>query len=208
MIKLLIVDDHFLIREGLKKTLKTEQDILVVGELQKGAEACDFILKNECDLIILDINLPDRNGLDVLKDVKAIKPEIHVLMLSVNPEEDFAVRAIKAGASGYITKDRAPEELIKAIRKSVSCGRYISEQLAEKLAWDLNPGSSEKPHEKLSDREFQILCLIGSGKSTKEIAAHLTIGISTVNTYKSRIFEKMNFDSTSQLIHYALKNNL
>ncbi|WP_430931316.1 response regulator [Saccharicrinis sp. 156] len=208
MIKLLIVDDHFLIREGLKKTLKTEKDIWVVGEVQKGAEACGFILKNECDLIILDINLPDRNGLDVLKDIKTIKPDMHVLMLSVNPEEEFAVRAIKAGASGYITKDRAPEELIKAIRKSISTGRYISEQLAEKLAWDLNTGSSEKLHEKLSDREFQILCQIGSGKSTKEIAANLALGISTVNTYKSRIFKKMNFDSTSQLIRYVVKNNL
>ncbi|SMO37918.1 two component transcriptional regulator, LuxR family [Saccharicrinis carchari] len=208
MIKLLIVDDHFLIREGLKKTLKTETDILVIGELVKGAEVCDFIRNKECDLIILDINLPDRNGLDVLKDVKAIKPNIHVLMLSVNPEKDFAVRTIKAGAAGYITKDRAPEELIKAIRKSVNSGRYISEQLGEKLARDLESGFSEKLHEKLSDREFQVLCLIGSGKSSKEIATNLALGISTVNTYKSRIFEKMNFESTSQLIHYVIKNNL
>ncbi len=208
MIKLLIVDDHFLIREGLKKTLRTEKDMQVVGELQKGTQTIDFIRKNECDIIILDINLPDRNGLEILKDVKAIKPDIHVLMLSAYPEEEFAVRAIKAGASGYITKDRAPDELIKAIRKTFSGRRYISEQLGEQLASGLNSGFSEQLHDKLSDRELQVLSMLGSGKSTNEIANSLSVSTSTVNTYKSRILEKMNFDTSSQMIHYAIKHNL
>ena len=208
MIKLLIVDDHFLIREGLKKTLRPEKDMHVVGELEKGTQTIDFLRKNECDIIILDVNLPDRNGLEILKDVKAIMPDIHVLMLSGYPEEEFAVRAIKAGASGYITKDRAPDELIKAIRKSFNGGRYISEQLGEQLASGLNSGFSEQLHDKLSDRELQVLSMIGSGKSTNEIANSLSVSSSTVNTYKSRILEKMNFDSSSQMIRYAIKYNL
>jgi len=208
MIKLLIVDDHFLIREGLKKTLRSEKDIDVVGELKKGTQTIDFIQKNDCDIIILDINLPDRNGIDILKDVKAIKPGVHVLILSAYPEDEFAVRAIKAGAAGYITKDRAPDELIKAIRKSVNGGKYISEQLGEQLASDLTGGYLEKAHDKLSDRELQVLSMIGSGKSTNEIASSLSVSTSTVSTYKSRIIEKMNFDSSSQMIRYAIKYNL
>ena len=208
MFKILIVDDHPLIREGLKKILQTEMDFSVVGELGKGAEVGEFINRNECDLIILDINLPDRNGMDVLKDIKTLKPEISVLMLSILPEEQFALRAIRSGASGYITKDGAPEELINAIRKIASGRRYVSEILADKLAFDLSAKSDKILHEKLSDREFQILLLIGSGKSSKEIAHLLSISLSTVNTYKARIFEKMGMKTTIQLVHYVMQNNL
>jgi len=208
MIKILIVDDHPLIREGLKKILQTEMDFVVVGELAKGSEVQEFIKNKTCDLIILDINLPGRNGLDVLKDVKALRPDISVLMLSILPEEQFAVRAIRAGAAGYITKDGAPEELIRAIRKIASGRRYVSEQLAENLALDISFKSDKLLHERLSDREFQILLLIGSGKSTKEIARLLLISQSTVNTYRSRIFEKMALKTTGQLIHYVFKNEL
>jgi DNA-binding NarL/FixJ family response regulator len=159
-------------------------------------------------LIILDISLPDRNGMDVLKDIKTLKPEISVLMLSILPEEQFALRAIRSGASGYITKDGAPEELINAIRKIASGRRYVSEILADKLAFDLSAKSDKILHEKLSDREFQILLLIGSGKSSKEIAHLLSISLSTVNTYKARIFEKMGMKTTIQLVHYVMQNNL
>lgn len=208
MIKTLIVDDHFLIREGLKKILKTESNLLIVGELQKGGDVRNFLLKQSCDLIILDINLPDRNGIDVLKDVKSINPDVYVLMLSVFPEEQFALRAIKAGASGYISKDRASEELIVAIRKVIAGNKYISDELAEKIALDHIWENEKKPHEMLSNREFQILLLLGSGKKASEIADELSLSVNTVNTYRSRIFEKMNFNSLSELIRYVLKTNL
>jgi two-component system, NarL family, invasion response regulator UvrY len=208
MTKILIVDDHYLIREGLKKILETETDLNIIGELKKGADVYEFIKQNECDLIILDINLPDRNGLDILKDVKIIKPETFVLMLSILPEEQFAVRAIRAGASGYITKDGAPDELIKAIRRIKNGRRYVSEELADKLAFDLGSKSDKILHETLSDREFQILLLLGSGKSSKEIAQVLSLSSSTVNTYKSRIFDKMEMKTLSQLIHYVITNDL
>ncbi|MBC8441833.1 MAG: response regulator transcription factor [Deltaproteobacteria bacterium] len=208
MIKILIVDDHYLIREGLIKILETENDLCIVGELQKGSDVCDFIKRHECDLIILDINLPDRNGLDVLKDVKAVNPDILILMLSVLPEDQFAVRALRAGASGYITKEGIPEELIKAIRKVVTGRRYVSEQFAEKLAMDLSSPSKQNLHDDLSDREFQILLLIGSGLSGKEIARNLSLSTSTVNTYRARIYEKMNMKTITQLIHYVANNDL
>jgi two-component system, NarL family, invasion response regulator UvrY len=208
MTKILIVDDHYLIREGLKKILETETDLNIIGELKKGADVCEFIKQNECDLIILDINLPDRNGLDILKDVKVINPETFVLMLSILPEEQFAVRAIRAGASGYITKDGAPDELIKAIRRIKNGRRYVSEELADKLAFELSTKSDKILHETLSDREFQILLLLGSGKSSKEIAQILSLSSSTVNTYKSRIFDKMEMKTLSQLIHYVITNDL
>ncbi|MCF8236166.1 MAG: response regulator transcription factor [Bacteroidales bacterium] len=208
MIKTLIVDDHFLIREGLKKILKTEPNLLIVGELQKGSEVRNFLLKQSCDLIILDINLPDRNGIDVLKDIQSINPDVYVLMLSVFPEEQFALRAIKAGAAGYISKDRASEELIVAIRKVIAGNKYISDELAEKIALDHIWENEKKLHEKLSNREFQILLLLGAGKKVRDIADELSLSVNTVNTYRSRIFEKMNFNSLSDLIRYVVNNNL
>ena len=208
MTKILIVDDHYLIREGLKKILEKESDVNIIGELKKGADVCEFIKQNDCDIIILDINLPDRNGLDILKDVKVINPETFVLMLSILPEEQFAVRAIRAGASGYITKDGAPDELIKAIKRIKNGRRYVSEELADKLAFELSSKSDKILHETLSDREFQILLLLGSGKSSREIAQILSLSSSTVNTYKSRIFAKMEMKTLSQLIHYVITNDL
>lgn len=208
MIKTVIVDDHFLIREGLKKILKTEPNLLIVGELQKGSEVRSFLLKQPCDLIILDINLPDRNGLEVLNDIKSIDPDLHVLILSVFPEEQFAIRAIKAGAAGYISKDRASEVLISAIRKVIAGNKYVSDELAEKIALDYIWEKEQLPHEKLSNREFQILLLLGAGKKVREIADKLSLSVNTVNTYKSRIFEKMNMDSLPELIRYVVKNDL
>ena len=208
MIKILIADDHYLIREGLKNILERESDLSIVAELDKGADVCEFIKNKNCDLVILDINLPDRNGLDVLKDLKVIKPELKVLVLSILPEDQFAIRTIRAGASGYLTKDSAPDELIKAVRRVIDGRRFVSQELADKLAFDLNIQTDKILHEKLSDREFQILLLIGSGETSKKIAEILSLGVSTVNTYKSRIFEKMEMTTTSQLIQYVLKNEL
>jgi len=208
MTKILIVDDHYLIREGLKKILDPENDLSIVGELQKGCDVREFIMKHDCDLIILDINLPDRNGMDILKDVKAIKPDISILMLSILPEEQFAVRALRAGASGYITKDGVAEELVIAIRRIANGRRYVSEHLAEKLALNLESSPKKNLHDTLSDREFQILLLIGSGLSNKEIASRLSLSGSTVDTYRARIYEKMHMSSITQLIHYVINNDL
>jgi len=208
MTKILIVDDHYLIREGLKKILEPLTDLCIVGELQKGCDVREFIMKHDCDLIILDINLPDRNGMDILKDVKAIKPDISILMLSILPEEQFAVRALRAGASGYITKDGVAEELVIAIRRIANGRRYVSEHLAEKLALNLESSPKKNLHDTLSDREFQILLLIGSGLSNKEIASRLSLSGSTVDTYRARIYEKMHMSSITQLIHYVINNDL
>lgn len=208
MIRILIVDDHPLIREGLKKVFKVEPDLEVVGDLARGTDATDFILHHACDIVILDLNLPDRTGLDVLKDIIALKPGIKTLILSIFPEELFAIRAIRAGAAGYITKDSVPEELVKAVRRVMTGRRYISAELAEQLAIELTGSLSEPLYKKLSDREFQTLLLLGSGKTTSQVSSLLSICTSTVNTYKARIFEKMHFSSLSDLIRYVISHDL
>lgn len=159
-------------------------------------------------MIILDINLPDQSGLDVLKELKSMHPDLKVLILSMYPEDRFAVRALKAGANGYVTKESANTELIKAIRKVMQGRKYVSESLAEKLAFGLESDSGRPPHEKLSDREFQVLCLLGSGSGINAIASRLSLSVSTVNTYRSRILEKMDMKTNMELIHYCVKNNL
>jgi len=208
MIKVFIVDDHELIREGLKKILKDEADIKVVGEAQNGSEAIEKIPGSDCDLILLDMNMPGRSGLELINDLKKMKPKLPILVLSINPEDRFALRTIRAGASGYICKDTALEELVKAIRMINTRGKYVSATLAEQLAFDNNPETDMLPHEQLSDREIEIMRLIASGKKVREIAEELTLRISTVNTYRSRIFEKMSLKSNVELTHYAIINKL
>ena len=208
MIDIVIVDDHALIIEGLQKIIRSISDMSVVGEARNAKQAFEIIKEKNCDVLILDMNLPDRNGLDVLKHVRSIHPDISVLILSMYPEERFAVRALKAGASGYITKERAADELIQAIRKVVSGGKYVSEILAEKIAFDLNSEHEMLPHERLSDREFQVLLMIGEGKMTSEIAESLLLSIHTISTYRSRILEKMNMRSNNELIRYVIQNKL
>jgi DNA-binding NarL/FixJ family response regulator len=208
MISIFIADDHALIREGFKKILNMEKDIKVVDEGKNAFETIRYVEKNDFNVLILDINLPDKNGMDVLKEVKVIKPELYVLILSMHPEDRFAIRAIKAGASGYITKESAPDELVKAIRKVSGGGKYISPNLAESLFFNLQLKSDKPVHEILSDREFQVLRLIASGKSMGDIAIELNLAVTTISTYRSRILEKLNLKTNAELIHYAIMNNL
>jgi len=207
MIRVIIVDDHPVVRRGLKQIIAAEQDMQVVGEAESAREALRVIRQTACDAVVLDITLPDGSGLDVLSQLKSERPTLPVLIMSMHQEELYALRVLKAGASGYLMKDSIPEELIKAIRKITSGGKYINPAVAERLASEF--ASTEKSlHEKLSDREFQILCLIASGKSLKEIGAALCISDKTVSSYRSRILEKMKMSTNADLTRYALEHDL
>jgi len=208
MIKVFITDDHLLIREGFKKLLKDEMDIEVAGEAGNAKDTMDFVLKNNIDVLILDINLPDKSGLDLLKELKEFKPDLRVLILSMHPEDRFAMRVLRAGAYGYVTKESAGEELVKAIRKVYNGGKYVSATLAEKLVFEIQSGSDRPVHEVLSDREFQVFQMIASGKTLAEIADSLSLAVTTVSTYRARILEKLNLHSNAELIHYAITNKL
>ena len=208
MIKVFIVDDHEIIREGLKKILKEETDLVVVGEAQNGDEVLEHIKDIDCDIMLLDMNMPGRSGLDLIGDLKNLKPNMHVLVLSIHPEDKFALRTLKAGASGYVCKDTALEELVIAIRKVFSKGRYISTTLAEQLAFDFMPDKEQLPHETLSGREQEIMVMLATGKKVKDIAADLNLSISTVFTYRVRIFEKLKIKSNVELTHSAITNKL
>jgi len=208
MVKLLIADDHAVVREGLKRILSETPDLVVGGEAGSGQEALDRVRAEAWDVVLLDISLPGMSGLDVLKQLQRERPGLPVLVLSIYPEDQYAVRVLKAGASGYLTKDSAPDRLIAAIRK-ISLGRkFVSPYLAEKLAVDLTTGADKSPHERLSDREYQVLRLIASGKTTKEIATELSLSVKTVSTYRARILKKMGVRSNAELMHYALRRGL
>lgn len=208
MIKVMIVDDHPIIREGLKKIISKTHDMKVIDEASSGDELLLKMKKNHYDVIILDISMPEKSGLDILKDLHNRTQKTVVLILSMHPEEQFAVRALKAGASGYLTKGGDPEELITAIRKVSGGGKYVSPNLAEKLASDLISNTDQPLHEKLSDREYQIMTMLASGKSPKNIAAELFLSLPTISTYRSRILQKMNFKNNAEIIGYAIKNKL
>jgi DNA-binding NarL/FixJ family response regulator len=207
MIKVIIVDDHPVVRRGLKQIIEDEPDMQLAGEATNAGECFSLVRRMECSLVLLDISLPDRSGFDVLKQLKYERPELPVLILSVHSEDQYGLRFIKAGASGYLMKEGAPEELVKAIRKVNVGGKYVSASLAEKLVSHLD-ASDKPPHENLSDREFQILCLIAGGKSLKDIANELCIGEKTVSTYRNRIMGKMKMSTNSDLTRYALENHL
>ncbi|MBC8358856.1 MAG: response regulator transcription factor [Candidatus Aminicenantes bacterium] len=208
MIKILIADDHAVVRKGLKQILAETSDIVAASEAKNGQEVLEKVRKSDYDIVMLDISMPGRSGIEILKQLKDEKPEVLVLVLSMHPEEQYAVRALKAGASGYLTKDSAPEELIEAIRKISQGGKYITASLAEKLAFDLEIDSEKPLHETLSDREYEVMCKIASGKTIKEIAEELFLSVKTISTYRSRILEKMGMKNNTQLVHYALKNRL
>ncbi len=208
MIKILIADDHPLIREGLKKTLKEEIGMEVVCEAKHGNEVLDLLNKMEVDVVILDLSMPGLSGLETLKELKQKSPDLPVIILSMHPEERFAIRALKSGASGYLTKENAPQGLVEAIHKVVSGGRYITHSLAEKLSFEIESNCKKHLHELLSDREFQIFCLIASGKSIKEISDMLFLSINTVNTYRVRILGKMNMKTNIEITHYAIQFRL
>lgn len=209
MIKVIIADDHKMFLQGLKQILREAPDIVVVDEAGNGQEALNKIYaNNNIDLLILDISMPGLSGLDVIKELRSNKSRISILILSMYPEEQYALRAIKAGASGYITKASAPEELIEAIRKISKGGTYISSSIAEKLLFSLKGDSEKLLHEALSNREYQILKMIASGKTVSQIADELFLSVKTISTYRTRILEKMNMKSNAELIHYAIKHKL
>ena len=208
MIRVLIADDHAILRRGLREILVRELEEVVCGEAENAQEVLDLVRKQEWDLVILDVTMPGRSGLDVIRDLKPLQPKLPVLVLSMHPEDQYAKRVLKAGASGYMKKESAPEELIKAIRKVLAGGRYVSPALAEALALDLGRRADQPLHERLSDRELEVLRLMGSGKTVSQIAEMLHLSVTTVSTYRARILEKMSMTTTAELMNYALRNHL
>jgi len=208
MIRVLIADDHAILRRGLKEILTREFKDAVCGEAENAQQTLAQVQGRGWDLVILDVSMPGRSGVDILGDVKRARPKLPVLVLSMHPEDQYAKRVLKAGAAGYMNKETAPEELIKAIRKVLAGGRYVSPGLAEKLALDLNENAGRPAHEILSDREFEVLRMIASGKTVTQVAESLHLSVTTVSTYRARILEKMQMTTTAELMHYALRNNL
>jgi two-component system invasion response regulator UvrY len=208
MIRILIADDHPIVRAGLKQVIADAPDMTVADEAADGHEVLAKVRQGDFDVVLLDLSIPGLSGLDALKQVKSEKPNLRVLILSVHPEDQYAVRVLRAGAWGYVTKASAPEQLIAAIRRVHEGRRYVSPALAERLAEQLQPGAATMPHESLSDREYQVLCLLASGKTVTEIADALALSVKTVSTYRSRILEKMGMRSNAELPHYAIQNRL
>ena len=208
MISILVVDDHPVVREGLKQILQGMPETVVLDEAGSAQETLGKISENDYDVVILDIALPDRNGLDVLKDLRRMKPVLRILVVTMHPEEQYALRTLKAGAYGYLTKDAASDELVLATRTICSGRKYIGLSVAEKLAFALDTEAEKLPHELLSNREYQVMCMIASGKTTTEIARELMLSVKTVSTYRSRILSKMRLKNNMELIHYAIKHRL
>ena len=208
MIKIIIADDHPIVRAGMKQVLADSEDIFVAAEAGDGADLLEKIMENQFDVVLLDITMPGMGGLETLKRVKALHKELPVLMLSIHDEEQFALRTLRAGAAGYLTKGSAPDELVRAIRQVSKGRKYISQDFAEKLATELQQDIRQLPHERLSDRELQVLCMMAAGKTASGMAAELHISVKTVSTYRSRILEKMGMATNAELIAYAVKNNI
>jgi two-component system, NarL family, invasion response regulator UvrY len=208
MIKILIVDDHTIFRQGLKRIVEDTPDIVIVGEAETAQEALNLLRKEYCDVMVLDLTLPDKSGLDVLKELRQERPKLPVLVLTMHSEDQYAVRVLKAGASGYLNKGSAPEELICAIKKVYRGGKYVSSHMAERLVSELDINNQKALHEKLSDREYQVLRLIGSGKTISEIAGILSLSVTTISTYRARILEKMEMKTSAELTRYAIENGL
>src|SRR6185295_17983814 len=206
--RILITDDHAVVRQGLKLILADHFRKAVFGEAHNANDALNRVWKDKWDVVILDITMPGRNGLEVLREIKRSRPKLPVLVLSMHPEDQFAVRLLKTGAAGYLTKESADEELVGAIKKVVGGGRYISPSLAERMASYLTIDVQKAPHERLSDREFLILRMIASGKQVSQIAKELSISVSTVSTYRARILEKMDMKNNAELTHYAMQKGL
>lgn len=208
MIKILIADDHAIVRRGLKQILAETSDMVVAGEAGNGPDLLDKVRVGSWDVVILDISMPGRGGLEILKQLKSERPKIHVLVLTMHPEDQYAIRVFKAGASGYMTKESAPEQLVAAIRKVARGGRYVSPHLAEKLAFDLENGSDKPPHETLSDREYQIMCMIASGKTVGNMAEELSLSVKTISTYRARLLKKMRLKNNAEVTRYVIGKKL
>jgi two-component system invasion response regulator UvrY len=208
MINVLVVDDHAIFREGIKKVLTTTADIVVAAEAGDGRDAARKIREGGFDVVVLDIALPGKDGIAVLREVKAEHPGLPILILSMYPEEQYAVRVLKEGASGYLTKESVPSELIAAIRRVAQGRKYVSESLAERLAIDVEATRTQPRHERLSGREYQVFLMIASGKTTKEIARLLSLSPTTISTHRGRILEKMEMKNTAEIVRYAVCNSL
>lgn len=206
--KILIVDDHAVVRQGIKQIITDMDGPVEVGEAGNGSDAVRMLRDGEWDMVLLDINLPGKNGIEVLKQIKSEWKKLPVLMLSMYSEDQYAMRAIRSGASGYMTKETAPDDLLNAINKVMRGGRYISAEVAEKLVFDQDEGGDELPHHELSDREYEVLRMIASGNSVSEIAEQLNLSVKTISTYRSRILEKMKMKHNAELTHYAIKHQL
>jgi DNA-binding NarL/FixJ family response regulator len=208
VITILIADDHAILRRGLKEILADELDGAILDEAGNAQEVLAQIQSRAWDLVILDITMPGRSGLDMLRDLQQLRPKLPVLVLSMHPENQYAKRVLRAGAAGYMNKETAPKELVKAVRKVLAGGRYVSAALAEKLAADLSADAARLPHERLSDREFEVLRMIASGKTASQIAEELHLSVTTVSTYRARILEKMGMTNNAELMRYAMDNRL
>jgi two-component system, NarL family, invasion response regulator UvrY len=208
VIKILIADDHAIVRRGLKQIVSEQPDMIVGGEAENAREVLEMVRSNKWNVIVLDINMPGRSGLEVLKELKREQPKLPILVLSVHPEEQYGIRVLKAGAAGYLTKDSAPDELVSAIRKVHRGGRYVSPSLAEALVLELGVESDRPRHKTLSDREYQVMTMIASGKTVGEIGEELSLSVKTISTYRARILEKMKMRTNAELTHYAIQNQL
>ncbi len=208
MIRILIVDDHSIVRKGLKQIVEQQPDMIVAGEAQSAGEALQLVRKEGWDVVVLDINMPGRNGLEVLAEMRKRLSKTPVLILSIYPEEQYALRVLRAGAAGYLNKEAAPEELVKAIRKVHAGGKYVSARVAEELVSVLDPDTEKPAHQRLTDREYQVLCLIGSGKTVSQIGDELKLSVKTISTYRARILEKMELKSNAELMRYVMQNEL
>jgi two-component system invasion response regulator UvrY len=208
-IRVLVADDHPVVRAGLRAILARRCNVGTLGEAGTGAEVRLLVAQKPWDVVVLDTNLPDCAGLEMVKEIKRLHPNLPALILGVHPDEEFAVRALRAGAAGYISKRAAPEELASAVQRLSQGRRYMSPAAAEELVRALGNGSGERaPHTRLSDREYQVLCLLGSGKSVGQIAEELARSVKTISTYRARILGKMEMQSTAQLVHYVLQQHL
>jgi DNA-binding NarL/FixJ family response regulator len=207
-IRVLIADDHAIVRQGLRQILSDTADLVVAGEACDGLEVMHMVREGVWDVILMDVSMPNRNGIDALKLIKKEFPRLPVLVLSMHPEEHYAVRALKAGAAGYLTKQSAPELLVQAIRQVASGKKYVSPAVAQQLAEAITDDDERPPHEKLSDREYQTLVLISSGKALSQIAEELNLSVKTVSVYRGRLLEKMNMKNNAELTHYGLKHGL
>jgi len=208
MLRILIADDHPVVRQGVKQILAEELELQQFGEARNAKEVLENVSRKKWDLLILDINLPDMNGLEILRQLKKVHPDLPVLVLTVFDEDQIAIRVLKAGASGFVTKETMPNELIAAVKKIHSGGRYVSPSLAEKLVFNIYSEDEKPVHHRLSNREYQVICLIAAGKSVKQIAEELYLSIQTIRTYRTRILEKMEMGTDAELIHYSIQHGL
>jgi DNA-binding NarL/FixJ family response regulator len=207
-IRVLIADDHAIVRQGLRQILSDTEDMVVAGEASNGVEVVQMVRAGQFDLVLMDVSMPDRNGIDALKLIRKELPKLPILVLSMHPEEHYAIRALKAGAAGYLTKQSAPDLLVHAIRQVANGKKYVSPAVAEQLANAIDEDLDKLPHEKLSDREYQTLVMISSGKTLTEIGDELNLSVKTVSVYRARLLEKMHMKNNAELTHYGLKHGL